>query len=138
MMGTVYEEITLKNEGDKIRVREGLIKETDMRQTTVRSIVDTGAGTLIINDAVQKALGLRTEHLHDSTLANGETVICKIAEAVEVFWKDRSMVCRPWVVPGAKEVLLGSIPLEEMDLIVDSKNQKLVGAHGDQPLGHIY
>jgi clan AA aspartic protease len=137
MVGTVYEEITLKNVWDVERVEHGLIKGSEIRQTTVQSIVDTGAGTLIINEAVQKALGLRTKRLHDSTLANGEKVICKITTAVEVCWKDRSMVCEPWVVPGADRVLLGAIPLENMDLIVDPKNQKLIGAHGDQPLGHI-
>lgn len=138
MVGMVHEEIILKNEGDKIRIRDGHIKETDMRKITVQAIVDTGAGTLIINDAVQKELGLITEHLHDATLANGEKIMCKITEAVEVCWKDRSMVCQPWVVPDAKEVLLGAIPLENMDLIVDPKNQKLIGAHGDQPMGIIY
>ncbi|GHU00577.1 hypothetical protein FACS1894142_8640 [Spirochaetia bacterium] len=138
MMGMVYEEITLKNAGDTIRVECGFIKKLDMRETTVRAIVDTGAGTLILNEAVQKTLGLRTKHLHESTLANGENVICKIAEPVEVCWKDRSMVCEPWVVPGAKEVLLGAIPLENMDLVVDPKNQKLIGAHGDKPMGIIY
>jgi clan AA aspartic protease len=134
----VYEEITLKNVGDVINVSRGYIKEPDMRKTTVRAIVDTGAGTLIINDAVQETLGLRTKYLHDATLANGVTVMCKITEPVEVWWKDRSMVCEPWVVPDSKEVLLGAIPLENMDLIVDPKEQKLVGAHGDQPMGFIY
>jgi hypothetical protein len=48
------------------------------------------------------------------------------------------MTCEPWVLPGTDEVLLGAIPLEDMDLIVDPKNQKLVGAHGDEPLALIY
>jgi clan AA aspartic protease len=138
MVGTVFEEITLKNAWDVGNATHGLIKEPEVRQTTVQSIVDTGAGTLIINEAVQKALGLMTERTHESTLANGKKVVCTITEAVEVCWKDRSMVCQPWVLPGATYVLLGAIPLENMDLIVDPKNQKLIGAHGDQPLGHIY
>jgi hypothetical protein len=39
---------------------------------------------------------------------------------------------------NADKILLGAIPLKNMDLIVNSKNQKLGGAHGDQPLGQIY
>ncbi|GHU06907.1 hypothetical protein FACS1894151_00470 [Spirochaetia bacterium] len=77
-------------------------------------------------------------HLRESKLANGEKVICKIADTVRVYWKDRFMTCDPWVLPGATEVLLGSIPLENMDLMVDPKNRKLVGAHGDEPLGRIW
>jgi clan AA aspartic protease len=138
MVGTVFEEITLKNVGDITRVEEGLIKEPEIRQMTVRCVVDTGAGTLVISEAVQKELGLMTEHLHESTLANGEKVVCKIAETVRVYWKDRYMTCDPWVLPGAKEVLLGAIPLENMDLMVDPKRLQLVGVHGDQPLGMIY
>jgi clan AA aspartic protease len=138
MMGTVYEEITLKNLGDISAVKRGHLAEPEIRQTTVRSVVDTGAETLVISEAVQKELGLRTEHLRESTLANGEKVVCKIAEAVKVQWKDRSMACEPWVLPGAAEVLLGSIPLENMDLMVDPTERKLVGVHGDQPVGRIY
>ncbi|MFP3041378.1 aspartyl protease family protein [Treponema primitia] len=138
MMGTVYEEITLKNQGDITRFGDGYLKEPEIRQMTVQSVVDTGAETLVISEAVQKELGLRTEHLHESTLANGEKVICKIAEAVKVYWKDRSMACEPWVLPGASEVLLGSIPLENMDLMVDPTERKLVGVHGDKPLGRIW
>jgi hypothetical protein len=48
------------------------------------------------------------------------------------------MTCQPWVLPGMKEILLGAIPLEDMDLIVDPVDQKLVGKHGDEPVGEIY
>jgi clan AA aspartic protease len=135
MMGTVFEEITLKNAVDVENASQGLITKKNVRETTVQAVVDTGAATLVIDETMQKELGLRTKHLHESTLANGEKVICKIAAPVEICWKNRSMVCEPWVVPGADYILLGAIPLENMDLIVDPKNQKLVGRHGDEQLG---
>jgi clan AA aspartic protease len=138
MVGTVHAEITLKNVGDTIGVQRGYIKEPEIRQTTVQSVVDTGAMTLVISEMIQKELGLITKRLRESRLANGEKVVCKIAEPVEVCWKDRSMTCEPWVLPGIKEVLLGVIPLEDMDLMVDPTEQKLVGAHGDKPVGMIY
>jgi clan AA aspartic protease len=138
MVGSVVEEITLKNDWDVGAFERGIIKEAEVRQMTVQSLVDTGAETLVISEDIQKALGLRTEHLKQPTLANGESVVCKITETVRVCWKDRVMTCRPWVLPGAKHVLLGAIPLEDMDLIVDPKNQKLIGAHGDVPTGHLY
>jgi clan AA aspartic protease len=136
-MGLVYEEITLKNATDLGYVSRGDAKEADVRRTTVRALVDTGAATLVINEDMQKELGLRTVQQGKSSLANGDIISCTIAEAVEVCWKDRSMVCRPWVVSGADEVLLGAIPLENMDLIVDPKNGKLIGAHGDKAIGRI-
>ena len=42
------------------------------------------------------------------------------------------------LVEDAPEVLLGVLPLEGMDLIVDPIHQKLVGAHGDQPVVLCY
>jgi hypothetical protein len=38
------------------------------------------------------------------------------------------------VVEDATEILLGVLPLEGLDLMVDPVNQKLVGVHGDQPM----
>jgi clan AA aspartic protease len=136
-MGTTYEEITLKNDGDKIRVECGYIKEPEIRQATVRALVDTGAGTLVINEEVRNQLGLMILGQREAELANGEKELCKITETVEVLWKDRSMTCRAWLIPNAKEVLLGAIPLEDMDLMVDTVGQKLVGRHGDKPEGMV-
>ncbi|GMO48556.1 MAG: hypothetical protein Ta2G_04390 [Termitinemataceae bacterium] len=137
-MGTVCEKITLKNVLDAGNAVRGILAKDKVREITVEAIVDTGAGTLVISDEIQKTLGLMTEEVDTSTLANGQKVYTKRAEAVKVCWQDRSMVCSPVVLPGAPNVLLGAIPLEDMDLIVDPKNQRLIGKHGDEPLWHIY
>jgi clan AA aspartic protease len=131
-MGTIHEQITLKNAGDAIRVKDGHMQEKDVRQATVHALVDTGAGTLIITEAVREQLGLDVVGLRRASLANGGKESCKITETVEVCWKNRSMTCRPWVLPHSEEVLLGAIPLEDMDLIVNPAKGELVGAHGDE------
>jgi len=41
-------------------------------------------------------------------------------------------------VPNANNVLLGAIPLEDMDLIVNPKKLELVGAHGDEAVAILY
>jgi hypothetical protein len=38
------------------------------------------------------------------------------------------------LVPEADDILLGALPLEAMDLMVDPVNECLAGVHGDQPL----
>jgi hypothetical protein len=53
---------------------------------------------------------------------------------VEVHWKNRSTSCEAIVLPNSDEVLLGAIPLEGMDLMVNPVEQVLVGVHGDEPL----
>ena len=134
-MGHVYTDITLMNAYDVISVQHGVISEPEIRQTTVQAMVDTGAATLIINEAIRQKLGLTVRREHEATLANDTKETVKITDPIEVHWKNREMVCQPWVISGNGEVLLGAIPLEDMDLIVDPKQQEVVGRHGEEQLG---
>jgi len=133
-MGIVQEEITLKNVRDKMKAEEGYIKEFEIRQTTVQAVVDTGAMNLVINEQMRQQLGLGVVGESQATLADNTKRTVKIAEPVEIHWKNRSMTLQPWVV-SAGRILLGVIPLEYMDLMVDPKQQKLVGVHGDEEVG---
>jgi hypothetical protein len=57
---------------------------------------------------------------------------------VKIRGKDRSTALPAIVVPGAKDILIGALPLETMDLLVDPVHEQLVGVHGDQPPHIIY
>jgi clan AA aspartic protease len=133
-MGIVRTEITLKNAIDVGACRRNLINEPEIRQAVVQAVVDTGAMTLVINEQLRQQLGLETLGAKVATLANNAKETVKIAEPVEVHWKNRSMTCQPWVVNSGK-ILLGAIPLENMDLIVDPAGEEVVGAHGDEEVG---
>jgi len=130
-MGMVHAEITLRNAFDDRRVREGLIKEQELRSLAVTAVVDTGAVSIVINEEQCKKLGLGITEERSAKMADGRRVACKLTEAVEVRWKDRSWICPAVVVPGAETVLLGVIPLEGMDLMINPKTQELTGVHGD-------
>jgi len=97
-------------------------------------VVDTGAMTLVINEKLRRQLGLGIVGTKEATLADNTKKTINVAETVEVHWKNRSMTCRPWVV-GSGNILLGAIPLENMDLMVDPGSQTLVGAHGEKEVG---
>ncbi|MDR3114254.1 MAG: aspartyl protease family protein [Treponema sp.] len=131
-MGRVYAEITLQNAGDRIKAREGMPGGAKVRETTVRALVDTGVRTLVINEAVRQHVGLEIEGLRRAEPADGAGQVYQITEPVEVRWKNRDTVCRALVLPGAEEMLLGVIPLEDMDLMVDPGTRELKGAHGDE------
>jgi len=136
-MGIVHAEITLKNTYDVKDCDRGLIKEQEIRQTTVTAVVDTGAATLVINEEMRLQLGLGIQGECRARLANNFRETVRIAEPVKVCWKNRDMVCQPWVVASTPKILLGAIPLENMDLIVDPVKQELVGAHGDEIVGML-
>jgi clan AA aspartic protease len=133
----VYADITLKNGSDVGNYIRGVIQEPDIRQVNVQAMVDTGAGTLIINEGLRQALGLIVMGEKEATLADRAVKMCKYTEPVEIYWGNRSSAVRAIVMEGADEVLLGAIPLEEMDLIVDPARQTLIGAHGDQAVVRI-
>ena len=130
-MGTTYAEITLKNTADERDVREGLIKPEEVRAETVQAIVDTGAMSLVINDDLCQKLGLSILRERFVLVANGQYVKCKETEPVKICWKDRISTQCAVVIPGAKKILLGAIPLEDMDLMVNPVSQEIVGIHGD-------
>jgi len=136
-MGYVYEDITLENVADVLAVQSGYIKESEVRSVVVKALVDTGTGTVVINDEICRKLGLKVRELKEATLADGSKHMYKRMEPVRIQWKDRDTFCVATMIPGADEVLLGAIPLQDMDLMVDPKNEMLVGRHGDHPVQRI-
>jgi len=132
------EEITLENVEDRMLARRGYIEEAQIRRLTVEALPDTGAWTLVINEDIREKLGLTVEGSTVSSLADGKTSSYPITESVKIQWKDRSISLPAVVVAEAKGVLLGALPLEGMDLIVDPVRKQLTGAHGDQPLHILY
>jgi predicted aspartyl protease len=136
-MGQIHEEITLKNAVDVGMGKYGLISEEKIRETTVQALVDTGAITLVINEGLRKQLGLEIQERREASFGNDTKAVCALTGPVEVHWKDRSTVCQALVTADLWSdetggVLLGAIPLEGMDLMVNPVDQKLVGIHGDK------
>jgi len=129
-MSVFYNEITLRNDADVYNAERGFIKEEEVRQMTVKAIVDTGAWTIIINEEIREMLGLRDKGFGEATLADGKEEVCKMVGPLEVRWENRSFTCDALVLPDAPDVLLGAIPLEGMDLTINPKRE-LVGVHGD-------
>jgi len=137
-MGTFYEAITLENSRDRLNVKSGYIPENQVRTVDVEAMPDTGAWTLVINEEIRQQLGLEKDRPVKSSMADGAIGEYDLTEPVGINWKDRHTVQQAVVVPSAKDVLLGALPLEALDLCVDPVNKRLVGIHGENPLYVIY
>ena len=135
-MGETRVDITLRNTTDESLFKKGYISDKEIRSVQVRALVDTGAVSIVINEDICQKLGLQIEGMRFATLAGGGKVNCKITEGVRICWKDRDAICQAVVLPEG-EPLLGVIPLEFMDLIVDPVAEQLVGAHGDRIVSRI-
>jgi len=129
-MGNVFAEITVKNVKDMGRAQDGHITENNIRSVTLTAVVDTGATTLVIDEKTFNQLGLSVVEKRDINLAGGGRMECKVTDPVHIQWKNRFAVVNAVVLPEGKP-LLGVIPLEFMDLMVDPVNRELVGVHGD-------
>ena len=124
-MGLIYSNIELINAGDVEVAHRGYIKEADIRSLNVKALVDSGAYTLCINESIKDQLGLRKVEEMDAELANGTIEKIDVVGPIIVKIFNRTSHCKAAVFPGETEVLLGCIPLEDMDLILDPKEETL-------------
>lgn len=124
-MGLVHAEITLVNAVDQGMAKKGLIPEEDVKKMNVTALVDSGAYMLTIPDTIKNQLDLEVEGSLDVEIADGSRIKCEVVGPVKVLFKNRSTNTSAIVIPSANEVLLGVIPLEGMDVIIDPLKQEL-------------
>ena len=125
-MGYVYADIELTNEDDVALNRGGHLPEDQIKKVTTRALVDSGAYDLIINQEVQEQLKLRVRGKRLIKLADETVVEVDIVGPVEVRFEDRTTSVRALVLPDTEEVLLGAIPLEGLDVIIDPLRERLL------------
>ncbi len=125
-MGYVHAEIQLTNEDDLAFHRRGWAAENEVRRVTTRALVDTGAYDLVLNKEVQERLQLPIIGRRPVKLADETIVEVDLVGPVEVRFEDRVAIVTALIVPAAKEVLLGAIPLECLDVIVDPLRERLL------------
>jgi clan AA aspartic protease len=96
-----------------------------VKRVDVRALVDTGATFMCVTEEVAIQLGFDLGEVRQQivTLADGrQRAVPKIAP-VEISFANRSYVTEAIVI--GDEPLLGVIPMEAMDLVVDPRNQRL-------------
>lgn len=106
-MGLIYAEVTLRNP-----------RHPDLRPVVVRALADTGALHLCIPEHV--AIQLRLEQLYEREVmtADGLKRLCPYVGPVELRFGSRGCFAGALVI--GDEVLLGSVPMEDMDLVVSA------------------
>jgi predicted aspartyl protease len=136
-MGRVTTEATIENLGDLWDVREGRLPADSARRITVAdALVDTGATLLSIPTAVIHQLGLAAAGMR-RVRSSSHVVDATMYEAVRLTVQGRTCTMDVIEVPDGVPVLIGQIPLEHLDLVVDLGARRLIGnpAHGGE---HVY
>lgn len=112
-MGLTYAALQLRN----------LIKNNEVE---VRALVDTGAMFMCVPEAVAIQLGFDPEEVSTQvvTLADGrQKKVPRIAPIEIRFAEDRTYVTEALVL--GDEALMGVLPMEAMDLVVDPRKQEI-------------
>jgi len=125
-MGYVYAEIQLTNEDDLAFHRRGWAAENEIRRVTTKALVDSAAYDLIINKETQDQLQLPVLGKRAIRLADETIIEVDIVGPVEVRFETRATTVRALVIPDTEEVLLGAIPLEGLDVIIDPLRERLL------------
>ncbi len=131
-MGLLRAKIELINSDDLAFHRKKKLAAKDVRRVKVQALVDTGAIMLSINESIRAQLDLDILEKRTATLADGSLVELDVAGPVDIRFGNRQCTTRAIVLPGEAECLLGAIPIEDMDLVVDLNEQKLI-IHPDHP-----
>jgi clan AA aspartic protease len=125
-MGIAYAEIELVNREDIALLRRGYIQEDQIRRTTVRALVDSGTSLLTISESLRNQLDLPTIDRQQAELEDGSVIDVEVVGPVEVRFQNRIAISSAMVVPGEAEVLLGAIPMQAMDVLIDPKLERLI------------
>jgi clan AA aspartic protease len=125
-MGMVYAEIELINAFDLLKAEAGELTEERVRRMPVRILADSGCATLAINDTIRNQLGLRRRERRTMQMADESVLTLDVVGPVEIRFENRRTSLDAVVLPGDAEPLLGAIPMQDMDVLVDPQRHRLI------------
>ena len=134
--GKVAVAARIENLRDMHGVDAGVLRPEEARYVDVTdALVDTGATMLSLPRRLVQQLGLRRRRTRIARTSAG-TVQFGIYEAVRLTVQERDCLVEVAELPDECPVLIGQIPLEALDFVVDPVGQKLVGNpdHGGEQM----
>lgn len=125
-MSLVYADITLINGGDLEMAKRHIIGDDEVKQMTIKMLVDSGAYMTGINETIQEQLNLSFIEKRKAVLADGSVQEYDVVGPIHVKFKNRTAICSALVLKGDNEPLLGAIAMEEMDVLIHPLRQELI------------
>jgi clan AA aspartic protease len=107
-------------------MRRGYLSDDQVNRLYIRALVDSGATMLAVPEFVKNQLDLRQIRKIEAELADGSSSVYEVVGPIEVRFENRSTTVEALVVPDSTKVLLGAIPMEGMDVLIDPKRERLI------------
>jgi predicted aspartyl protease len=137
-MGRFAVDVEIANNRDVENALSGHLDPLQIRRTTIRGVVDSGATRLVLPATVVKELGLPAkEGKVRVRYANGRTALRPEVGAVHLRLQGREDVFSAIVEPNRDTALIGAIVLEDFDFLVDCIKQRLVPRDPDHIVSEI-
>ena len=133
-MGRVLTEATVYNANDHAEMRMGKLPADKVRQIAVaEALVDSGATALSMPKSLIEQIGLVKQYEKRAMTAAGLQTF-NVYGPARVVIMGREAPTDVIEVPEGTPVLIGQIPLEWMDWVIDLQGRKLIGnpAHGGE------
>jgi clan AA aspartic protease len=133
-MGRVVVPAVVESLEDLYRVHRGELAAAQVRRIeVVEALVDTGATGLSLPRRLIVQLGLLPMRTRRAVTTAGIRDVLTYG-AVQLTVEDRECVCDVTEVDDACPVLIGQVPLELLDLVIDPGRRQLIGnpAHGGE------
>jgi len=139
-MGRVIVTAKIENVADLYNANQGVLPADQVRRVEVTdALVDTGTSTLSMPKRLIAQLGLIPLRTRTLRTAGGMTTL-KLYGGARIVVQDRECTCDVIELPDECPVLIGQVPLEMLDFVVDPKSQRLIGnpAHGGEQMLELY
>ena len=139
-MGRVLTEATIENLKDLWDAERGMLPPEKVRRITVPdALVDAGATLLSLPTRLVRQLGL-TPRPTRTVISSTGPAEATLYDAVRLTIQDRDCTADVMEVPDDVPVLIGQLPLENLDLVVDLRARRLTGnpAHGGEQVFELY
>ena len=117
--------IQLANNHDEEDVKCGRRRPHEVRSVHVHAVADTGATMLVLPADVVARLGLFPDGYRKVRYADGRIRELSWVSNIRLTILGRETVTNALVEDAGTTPLIGQIPLEELDLIVDPKSHEL-------------
>ena len=133
-MGKVLVTARVENLEDLFRVHLGLLHEEQVRRVEVAdALVDTGATGLLLPSRLIAHLGLEPLRVRPSRTISGPVPL-QMYRAIRLTVQGRDCISDVGEIPDEFSAVIGQVPLELMDWVVDPKRQQLIGnpEHGGE------